>query len=451
MRWPGILSFLNASEPEQPPKNEARSYSLSSPDSAFLFGTPSFNTNISVTNDTVFQIAPAWAAISYISDGIASLGRGAFSRDPDGDVFPDFTSPVAQLLNARPHPHYTTHVFLQTLVRNACLGNGFARIYRDPVTMRPTVLEIIPQELVQAVYGADGELYYWVSGVMQDRAVNYVVPGTEMIHVKGVTITGEYGRKVSLVHRDSFAVGIGAQQYSNKYFQGGATLGGIISFPNELKKEQREFLKNELASKYGGSANAGKILPLDGGATFSRVQSNPQEAAVLDFRNLTTVDVSQIFKVPLHLLSQLDKSTFSNMEQQNQDFVIHCLQPWALQIQEELTTKLYTTSEVKTRRRFFSFDLSSMQMGDMQAQAAFFASAIQNGWMTPNEVRAKKNLNKIEGGDQLFIQQNMAPMDMLAEILEGKNGQKEKQAGTAGESDPDNEPDNTNETMAADE
>lgn len=447
MQWPGILNIF--AKPDQQAEKRASysgSFSLSNPDAAVYLGTPAYNSNITVTNETVFQVSPAWAAIAYIADGIASLGRGTFTRDTDGDVFPDYDSAVAQLLAARPHPHYTTHVFLQTLVRNACLGNGYAQIYRDPVTMRPVRLEIIPQELVQLIYGKDGELFYWVTGVLQDRSVNYVVGNTEMLHIKGVTVTGEYGKRVALVHRDSLAVGIGAQQYSNKYFEKGGTVGGVLTSPNNFTPEQREALKSALKSSYSGAMNAGKIMVLDGGMKFEAIQNNPQQAAVLDFRNLTTVDVSQIFKVPLHLLSQLDKSTFSNMEQQNQDFVIHCLQPWALQIQEELTTKLYTSSEVRTRRKFFAFDLSTMMMGDMAAQAQFFASAIQNGWMTPNEVRAKKNLNKIDGGDQLFIQQNMAPMDMLADILKGKNGQTEQPQTAPGDGSADNTPNPDNQT-----
>lgn len=416
MRWTGILSFLNK---DTPPATEQRGLSLSDPELVRYFGIPSANPNIRVTDESVFALPPAWAAISYIADGIASLGRGVFQRDSDGDVFPDYTSPVAQLFNGRPHPHYNTHVFIQTITRNACLGNGFARIYRDD-NARPLMLEIIPPEIVQMVFSNTGELFYWVSGVMYDMSVNYYLPATDMIHIKGVTVTGEMGRKVSLVHRDSISVAIGAQQYSNSYMAKGASVGGIYSFPNVLSEKQYNMLRAQIRDNYSGSGNAGESLILDGGADFKPVQNNPQQAAVLDFRNLTTVDISQIFKVPLHLLSQLDKSTFSNMEQQNQDFVIHCLQPWSLQIQEEFTTKLFTTSEVKNRRRFFAFDLSTMQMGDMQAQATFYASAIQNGWMTPNEVRGQKNLNKIEGGDKLFIQQNMAPMDTLEDILKGK-------------------------------
>ncbi len=404
-------------------KAEQRSVSLSSPAAQSYFGFSTSSPSFSVNNDSLLSIPPAWAAIRYISEGLASLNRGVFSRQADGDVFPDHGSPIAQLFDGRPHPHYTTFDFIQALISNACLGNGYARIHRDPITMRPYALELLPQEFVQVVYSRSGQLFYHVCGTLDEVTVNVYLPETEILHVKGVTFTGVMGKPVKLVHRGSLATAIGTQKYSQTWFETGASVGGLITFPNALTKEQREILKTKLEDNHGGARNAGSMMVLDAGADFKAIQAGPQDAAVMDFSNLSTVQVSQIFKVPLHLLSQLDRSTFSNMEQQNQDFVVHCLGPWAKKVEEEFTTKLFTVSEIKNRRKFFAFDLSTLQMGDMDSQAKFFASAIQNGWMTPNEVRAKKNLNKIEGGDQLFIQQNMAPMDRLNEILDGKNGQ----------------------------
>ena len=422
---------------------QERSVSLSSPATAAYFGIPTGSPHFQVSNDTVLGIAPAWSAIRYITEGIASLGRGVFTRQADGDVFPDHGSPVAQLFDGRPHPHYTTFDFFQALISNACLGNGYARIHRDPATMKPYALELIPQEMVQPDHTPTGQLFYRITGTMENKTVSYYLPETEIIHIKGVTFTGITGKPVTLVHGGSFSTAIGGQKYGQTWFEKGASVGGLITFPNALSKEQREMLRDKLEDQHTGSRNAGSMMVLDAGADFKPVQAGPQDAAVMDFSNMSTVQVSQIFKVPLHLLSQLDRSTFSNMEQQNQDFVVHCLLPWTKKIEEELTTKLFTTSEVRTRRRFFAFDLSTLQMGDMDSQAKFFASAIQNGWMTPNEVRAKKNLNNIEGGDQLFIQQNMAPMDRLNEILDGKNnGQVQTQPADAAQ---DSETETTDE------
>lgn len=425
----GLFYARKAQAPEQ------RSYSMTSPAATALFGMSPVTGGVTVSNESILGVPPAWSAIRYISEGIASLGRGVFKRDGDGDVFPDHNSPVAALFDGRPHPHYTTFDFLQSLVANACLGNGYARIHFDPVTARPYALEVIPQEMVAIEYSRNGVLFYRVSGVLDNQAINYLLPETEMIHIKGISMTGVNGKQLRLVHNAAFAAGMGAQNYTNAYFEKGAAVGGLITFPNPLTKEQREVLKSKLETQHQGSRNAGSIMVLDAGADFKAMQAGPKDAAVIDFSNLSTVQVSQIFKVPLHLLSQLDRSTFSNMEQQNQDFAVHCLQPWARKIEEEFTTKLFTAAEVRSRRRFFSFNLDPLMMGDMQAQATFFASAIQNGWMTPNEVRAKKNLNKIAGGDTLFIQQNMAPMDALEDILEAKYV-KQTQTTPGGKIDP---------------
>lgn len=424
---------------------ETRSVSLSNPATASYFGFPTSSPAFAGTTDGILSIPPAWAAIRYISEGIAALGRGVYIRQSDGDVFPDHTSPVAQLFNGRPHPHYSTFDFLQALISNACLGDGYARIYRDLETMQPTALEIIPQEFVSVVYGRTGQLFYHVCGTMDEQTVDIYLPETDMLHIKGVTMTGVSGKKVRVVHRDTFGTSLAAQQYSKAYFERGAAVGGVVSFPNPLTLEQRELAKGKLAEQHQGARNAGSIMILDAGAQFSDIQHNPKDAAVIDFRNLATVEVSQLFKVPLHLLSQLDRSTFSNMEQQNQDFTTHCLLPWARKVEEEVS-KLFTTREVQSRKRFFAFNLDAMMMGDMQAQAAFFSSAIQNGWMTPNEVRAKKNLNRIEGGDMLLIQTNMIPLDMLEDMVEAginkkdQNGTVQKAQGAESAEDGENMP-----------
>lgn len=420
------IGLFYARKVEQP--TAQRGLDLTNPGVAAYLGLTAYSPGgTQISNDIVLTIPPAWSAIRYISEGIASLGRGVFSRQSDGDVFPDHNSPVSYLVDGRPHPHYSMFDFLQTLVSNACMGNGFARIHFDPVTARPKALELIPQEYVAVLYSPSGQLFYHISGVLDNQAVNVYLPETEVIHIKGVTFTGLMGKRVSFVHQSSFSLGVNSAKYSETYFEKGASVGGLITFPNVLSKDQRDVLKTKLTEQHLGGKNAGSIMVLDAGADFKPMQAGPENSKVIDFANLSTVEVSQIFKVPLHLLSQLDRSTFSNMEQQNQDFVVHCLRPWAKKIEEEFNAKLFTTSEARTRRKFFAFDLDAMMMGDMQAQAAFFSSAIQNGWMTPNEIRSKKNMNKIGGGDTLFIQQNMSPMELLGEILQGKSNGQETQ------------------------
>lgn len=447
------IGFFYARKIEQQGAQQ-RGLDLKNPQVAAYLGISDYAPGATViTPDTVLTIPPAWSAIRYISEGIASLGRGVFRRETDGDVFPDHNSPVSYLIDGRPHPHYSMFDFLQTLVANACMGNGYARIHFDAQTARPYALELIPPEYVNMVYSRTGQLFYHVCGTFNDQAVNVYLPETEVIHIKGVSFTGLLGKKINFVHRDTFSLGVNSAKYAQVYFEKGASVGGLITFPNVLDPAQYDIIKARLMKNHLGGKNAGSVMVLDAGADFKPMQAGPENSKVIDFANLSTVEVSQIFKVPLHLLSQLDRSTFSNMEQQNQDFVVHCLRPWAKKIEEEFNTKLFTVSEARTRRRFFAFDLDAMMMGDMQAQAAFFSSAIQNGWMTPNEIRGKKNMNRIDGGDQLFIQQNMAPMDKLEEILTAKTNGKETQSAQpeSGEAQDDDMPEAGTPNTATDE
>lgn len=435
------IGFFYARKVQEP--TGQRGLDLTNPSIAAYLGLTTYSPGgTTISNDIVLTIPPAWSAIRYISEGVASLGRGVFTRQSDGDVFPDHNSPVSYLIDGRPHPHYSMFDFLQTLVSNACLGNGYARIHFDPQTARPWALELIPQECVAVVYAASGQLFYHVSGVFDNKSVNVYLPETEMIHIKGVSFTGLLGRSVSFVHQGTFSLGVNSAKYSEAYFEKGASVGGLITFPNQLSKEQRDILKVKLTEQHLGGKNAGSIMVLDAGADFKPMQAGPENSKVIDFANLSTVEVSQIFKVPLHLLSQLDRSTFSNMEQQNQDFVTHCLRPWGKKIEEEFNSKLFTVSESRTRRKFFAFNFDVMMMGDMESQGQFFASLVQNAIMKPDEIRVRYlNMNRVEGGDKLYMQQNMAPLDALAEILNAKYGAAETQTETPeAEDDEDNAP-----------
>ena len=422
--------------PQSQPTDQQRGLAVSNPALAEYLGLTSPSYTAGVSERQVLGLPPAWSAIRYISESIASLDRGVFTRDADGDVTPDYDSPVARLFNGRPHPHYTTSDFLQALMTSACFGNGYARIWRDDVTNDPVRLELVPREMVRITYSTDGTLFYFVSGFLSGRHVSWMVPETDMIHIKGVTMTGIDGQRVNLIHKNSFSAGVGAQQYTDSWFNSGASVGGILSYQGVLKKEQRDKIVAKLKQRHLGALNAGSMMLLDGGAEFKPVTAGPKDSKVIDFSNLNTVETSQIFKVPLHLLSHLDNSSFSNMEQQNQDYIIHCLHPWTVKVAEEFTTKLMTTLQVRRRRKFFSLDLKKMQMGDMEAQAKFFSSMVQNAIWTPNEVRLAQGKNKHPDGDNLFIQQSMAPVNELVDILKAKtNGSEQPEQSTSATGD----------------
>lgn len=371
-----------------------------------------------VSDKDILSVPPAYSAIRYISEGIAALPRMVEKSTKLGWIQNE-AHPVATLFAGRPNPWYTWFDFIQALVAQACLGDGYARIHFDLTTMRPTALELFPRHMVWPYYTQDGDLRYRIQGVkdgqyiLNEPAVSLDLASWEMIHVKGLTLTGMLGERISLRHKETFGAAVASSKYTSAFFGNGAHVGGVVTTPHQLTQDQRDKIKRKIGQSYGGVENTGSIMVLDAGMTFNKVQLSPQEAALIDFRNLSVQDCSRIFKVPLHLLSNLDRSTFSNMEQQGMDFVVHCLTPWVVKLQEEFNTKLFRRAEIENKRVRVRMDVKSMLLADHDSRAKYYQTMIQNGIFSINDARRAEGLNSVPGGDALFMQMNMTTVDKI--------------------------------------
>jgi len=384
----------------------------------FLPSTPT-----RATDKSILGLSPVWSAIRYISEGVAMLPLDIYRRTPDGNIKTP-NHPLQYLLSERPHAHYSKFDFLSALIANACMGDGFARIHFSNGV--PYALEHIPREIVTIELLQSGSLVYHVWGnpaptdVTSGMTIIATLQSYEVIHIKGVTFNGMKGERLTLTHKDGFGAALSAQNYTKTFFEKGAAVSGALVYPNALTKEQAERAQSKFASDYAGSDNAGRVMVLDAGVKFEKFSLGPQEAALVDFRNLSVEDCSRIFKIPLHMLSSLDRSTYSNIEQQENDFYTHCLPTWTQKIEQEFNYKLFTRIEREKKRAFVQFDYTFVRMGDSQSTAQLISSTIQNGIMTQNEWRQRLNLPTQPDGNDRYIQQNMAPVAMLAELLEAK-------------------------------
>lgn len=380
---------------------------------------------VKATDKTVLGLSPVWSAIRYISEGVAGLPYGIYRETPTGNE-PYKSHPLNYLLCDRPHPHYSKFDFFAALIANACMGDGFARIHFDMSTGRPYALELLPRHIVSMRYTPDGRILYDVMGnpapseVFSAQTIVATLQEWEMIHIKGVSFNGLKGERLTLTHRDGFGAAIAAQQYTKNFFDNGAAVSGAMVFPQALTKEQLDRAESKFREKYAGSDNAGRVMILDAGMKFERFSMGPQEAALVDFRNLSAEDTSRIFKIPLHMLSSLDRSTYSNIEQQENDYYAHTLPPWTLKVEQEINYKLFTRIEREKRRAFTGFDYTFARMGDSESTAKMIAATIQNGVMEPNEWRQRMNLQTKPDGDRRYIQQNMMPVDLADDVLMNK-------------------------------
>lgn len=367
------------------------------------FGNQS-TAGVSVTRESALSVPAIWAAVDTISKTLASLPFSLFSSTPDGSA-PAKSHPAYAVIN-EPSEYHTSYTFRYALFSQACFGDAFAKIHRNGIG-RAAELELLQTENVTVYQRDTGEYYYIVRRQIGNRYSEEAIKWENMIHVKGLTLNGIMGEDVTRTQRDSIGTSIAAEQYGNYFFANGANPSGALVYPQELKKDQKDYAERKIAEKHGGIRKSGKIMILDAGVKYEKMSLNPQEASMNETRNFQVNQASRIFGVPVPLLAQMDKATLNNMETMGIQFVTLCLRPWAVQVEQEFARKLLTRNERISESYFFRFNFAGLLRGDTKARAEYYKAALGGpstgiGWMSVNEVRELENLDKVEDGDTVF-------------------------------------------------
>ena len=175
-------------------------------------------------------------------------------------------------------------------------------------------------------------------------------------------------------------------------------------------------------SSFGGSANAHKVAVLEEGMKYTPISISPEQAQFLETRKFQINEIARIFRVPPHMVGDLEKSSFSNIEQQSLEFVKYTLDPWVVRWEQSLSRALFTVDEKK--QYFCKFNVDGLLRGDYQSRMNGYATARQNGWMSANDIRELENLDRIspeEGGDLYLINGNMLPLKNAGAFAETNN------------------------------
>lgn len=365
---------------------------------------------VTVSRQTALGVPAIWAPVDAISKTLASLPFSLFEATEQGSK-PATRHPAYSLVKIKPSPFHTSYSFRAALFTQVCFGDAFAKIHRNGIG-RAFQLELLDAENVTIYQRDNGEYYYIVRRQIGNRYVEEAIRYENMLHVRGLTLDGICGEDVIKTHRDSIGTSIAAEQYGNFFFANGASPSGALIYPQALNKAQYDEAKRKFSDQYGGVKKAGKTVVLDGGLKYEKFSFSPQEAAMNETRNFQVNQAARIFGVPVHLLAQMDKSTFNNMENMSAQFVTLCLRPYAVQCEQEFAAKLLTQDELFSERYFFRFNFAGLLRGNTEQRAAYYKQALGGlstgiGWMSVNEVRELENFDKVDGGDEVFTAEKM--------------------------------------------
>ena len=389
---------------------------------SFLFGGTS--SGKAVNERTAMQTTAVYSCVRILAESIAGLPIHVYRYKGDGSKEKVVTHPLYTLLHDEPNPEMTSFVFRETLMSHLLLwGNAYAQIIRDGRGRVLALYPLLPSKM-EVDRAANGELVYTYRRDSGESRLNpeytiVTLRRDEVLHIPGLGFDGLVGYSPIAMAKNAIGMALATEEYGAAFFANGANPGGVLEHPGVVKDPQR--VKDSWNTAYQGSKNAHRVAVLEEGMKFHQVGIPPEQAQFLETRKFQINEIARIFRVPPHMVGDLEKSSFSNIEQQSLEFVKYTLDPWVIRWEQALRQSLILPSEKSAY--FISFNLDGLLRGDYASRMRGYSTARQNGWMSANDIRELENMNRIpaeEGGDLYLVNGNMLPLSQ-AGAFAGKN------------------------------
>ena len=391
-------------------KPKVEDYSISSR-YRFLMGPTAAGKN--VNERSAMQLTAVYACVRILAEGVAGLPLHLYKCGKNGSREKAVDHSLYFLLHDEPNPEMTSFVFRETLMTHLLLyGNCYCQIIRDGRGQVTALYPLMPNQM-SVDRDEKGQLYYTYlrSGEEADtmkKGTVYLLP-EDVLHIPALGFDGLVGYSPIAMAKNSIGMGLACEEYGAKFFANGAAPSGVLEHPGTIKDITR--LRESWNAIYGGSKNAGKVAILEEGMHYSPISISPNEAQFLETRKFQVDEIARIFHVPPHMIGDLDRSTFSNIEQQSLEFVKYTLNPWVCRWEQALTRSLLSPKE--KREYSIKFNVDGLLRGDYQSRMNGYAVGRQNGWMSANDIRELENLDRIsaeQGGDLYLVNGNMIRM-----------------------------------------
>ena len=364
-----------------------------------------------VTERTAMQMTAVYSCVRILSETLASLPLHIYESS-ETNSRKATKHPLYKLLHDEPNPEMTSFIFRETLMTHLLLwGNAYAQIIRNGKGEVLALYPLMPDRM-RVDRDEYGQLYY--EYMLSDSDANAKESGAvrlstqDILHIPGLGFDGLVGYSPIAMAKNAIGMAIATEEYGAAFFANGATPSGILTHPGVIKNPEA---MRESWSKGFGGRNSHKVAILEEGMNYTPISIAPNEAQFLETRKFQLNEIARIFRVPPHMVGDLEKSSFSNIEQQSLEFVKYTLDPWVSRFEQAMTRRLLTDDEKK--KYYIKFNVDGLMRGDYQSRMNGYATARQNGWMSANDIRALENLDLIsdeEGGNLYLINGNMLPL-----------------------------------------
>ena len=381
--------------------------------SAYTFYMGGTTSGKAVTERSAMQMTAVYSCVRILSEAVASLPLNVYRYNDSGGKEKAISHPLYHLLHDEPNPEMSSFIFRETLMTHLLLwGNAYAQVIRNGKGEVIALYPLMPDRMT-VDRNKNGHLYYKYTKSNEDAPTmdngSVIFSPVDVLHIPGLGFDGLVGYSPIAMAKNAIGLAIAAEEYGSKFYANGAAPSGVLEHPGTLKDPGR--VRESWQATFGGSANANKVAVLEEGMKYTPISISPNEAQFLETRKFQINEIARIFRVPPHMVGDLEKSSFSNIEQQSLEFVKYTLDPWVIRWEQALYRTLLSEEEKKTV--FFKFNVEGLLRGDYASRMTGYATARQNGWMSANDIRELEDLDRIPaelGGDLYLVNGNMLPL-----------------------------------------
>ena len=400
----------------------------------FLFGGTTSGKN--VNEFTAMQTTAVYSCVRILSEALASLPLHVYRYSQSGKERV-YDHPLYHILHDEPNSEMTSFVFRETLMSHLLIwGNAYAQVIRDGAGRVVALYPLLPNKM-EVWRDKNGEIFYTYSR-NSDENPNFkdygsvVLRRQDVLHIPGLGFDGLVGYSPIAMAKNAVGMTLACEEYGASFFANGANPGGVLEHPGVLKDPKK--VRDSWNEVYRGTNNAHKVAVLEEGMKYQQIGIPPEEAQFLETRKFQINEIARLYRIPPHMVGDLEKSSFSNIEQQSLEFVKYTLDPWVIRWEQALQRSLLLPRE-KTEY-FIKLNVDGLLRGDYQSRMNGYSIARQNGWLSANDIREMEDMNPIpdvEGGNLYLINGNMTKLKdagAFANTADAKAGTQPQQKGS---------------------
>ena len=367
----------------------------------------------SVTQRSSMQLTAVYCCVRVLAEAVAGLPLITYRYGKDVAKERATNHPLYLLLHDEPNPEMTSFSFRETQMTHLLLyGNAYAQIIRNGKGEVVSLYPLMPDRM-KVDRDEQGRIYYEYQKYQDEaptmKTGSVILRPEDVLHIPGLGFDGLVGYSPIAMAKNAIGMASACEEYGASFFANGANPGAVLEHPGVLKDPEK--VRKAWEEAYGGPHRGNRVAVLEEGMKFTPISISPEQAQFLETRKFQLDEIARIFRIPPHMIGDLEHATFSNIEEQSLEFVQYTLQPWLVRWEQAMQRVLLTPEEKKNY--FIRFNVDGLLRGDYASRMQGYATGINNGFMSVNDVRELENLDRIpdeEGGNLYLVNGSMVPL-----------------------------------------